>query len=68
MTTMTMRDVRDKSDADLRADAAKLRAEIREHRFGTATQQRKDVHARSGARRSVARILTELARRAREAA
>lgn len=67
MTTTTMRELREKTDAELRTEAARLRAEVREHRFGMATSQRRDVHARTVARRTVARIMTELAARAAKA-
>ncbi len=61
-----IREIREMSTSDLRKKLAELRRQIREHRFGVAVGQERNVSARRNARRTVARILTELTLRERE--
>ncbi len=60
---ISMQEIRQKSDADLRALLADLAAQLRSHRFGTAIQQERNTAQRRLLRRTIARIKTELATR-----
>ena len=61
---MTMQEIRQSDATKLRTEMARLRAQLREHRFATAVQQANNVRQRRVIKRTIARILTELRARA----
>jgi ribosomal protein L29 len=60
-----MKDIREKSVADLTQFVSEKRAEIQKIRFGTAGSGTRNTRAQRNARREVARALTELNARTR---
>lgn len=61
---MEMKDIATKKDTDLQELLTKKREELRTFRFNTAGSALRDVRAARTAKRDIARILTELNRRA----
>ncbi len=55
-----MKDIKEKKDAELATLLSEKREEIRVFRFGTTGSKVRDVKAQRKARRTVARILTEV--------
>lgn len=64
---MSVKDIVKKNDADLKKYVSEKREELRALRFSASGSGVRDAHARRNTRREVARALTELNRRAREA-
>jgi len=65
---MKMQEIREMKTEDLVKELALLEGRLREHRFGLAVQQQRNISAHSALRRTIARIKTELAQRAAQQA
>ncbi len=63
-----MIDIQKKKDAELRAFVEEKREALRQERFAVAGSKGRDVKKMRADRRDIARALTELARRRKEAA
>lgn len=64
---METKELQKKNDADLVKYVTEQREELRKLRFGGAGSGMRNTHAIRNTRKEIARSLTELARRAREA-
>ena len=62
---MSMNEIRKKNDRDLRKLVQEKREAIRKLRFDSAGSGMRDTHAMRNLRHEIARILTELNRRAK---
>jgi ribosomal protein L29 len=64
---MNMKDIQKKNDTDLQKHITEKREELRSIRFTTTGGGSRNTHARRNTRKEIARSLTELNKRAREA-
>lgn len=58
-----MKELKTKSEKDLKTSLAEKREEVRQFRFGMAGSATRNTKAQKGARKHIARTLTELALR-----
>lgn len=61
---MSMQEIRQKSDAQLRTALREMTARLRTVRFGISMQQERNIAQHAKIRRTIARIKTELSARA----
>lgn len=67
MANTKQKDIKKKTDADLKKELADNREALRQFRFGAAGSKTKNVKESANRRKIVARILTELNTRKNEA-